>query len=862
MMAEKAIRVCSQTLVRRYGTNHAMPACAHTPKKYVGPSVEKMEKLKADHFPPTVYNIYKRPVALHHGHMQWLYDHENKRYLDLFGGIVTVSVGHCHPKVVGALQDQINTLWHTTNIYKHPRIYEYIEKLVSKFPGDLNVVYLVNSGTEANDMATLLAKAYTGNHDVISLQSSYHGYSTGVMGLTASQSYRMPVPVPPGFYHTMLPDPFRGIWGGCRDSISQAPGACSCPGDCVTSDKYINQLNELLENSVPAKRIAALFAESIQGVNGTVQFPKGYLKKAHQLIKKYGGLYIADEVQTGFGRTGDAFWGFENHDVVPDIVTMAKGIGNGFPMAAVVTTKEIAAAHAKATYFNTFGGNPMASAVGKAVLEVIEEEELQKNCKVVGTYFIEQLMELQKVHPIIGDVRGKGLMLGVEFVVPGTKDPLSVAEVSDIHEIIKDMGILIGRGGRWSNVLRMKPPMCINKQDFSSKVLKCEPTKEAIVEYGKTSKFEGYQITLENTILFPAGGGQPHDIGFLNNIEVLQVLRKGDEALHFTKEPIEVGTVVEQKINWERRFDHMQQHSGQHLLSAVLEQEHLLPTTSWWLGAEESYIELDSTKVSEDIIRATEAKCNELIRAALPVNVKMCKANDPQLNEAHTRGLPKDCMDTIRIICIGDFDENMCCGTHVSNLSQLQMIKLTGAEPGKKGKTNLKFLVGNRVAQTMQKMLDREKAITGLLKNEPSKHEELIQKVQKNLKVATKSLQNFLTELAQFEVDKIKSAEPKPKYVFLFKKESTAEFNRAVIKGLEGEGLFMFLVAEEPDKPKEGQIIIQGPEEHCTALGQQIVELLKAKGAFKNGRFQGKAGDMGGINKCKKLVEDYFNNIP
>ncbi|CAG4946540.1 unnamed protein product [Parnassius apollo] len=397
-------------------------------------------------------------------------------------------------------------------------------------------------------------------------------------------------------------------------------------------------------------------------------------------------------------------------------------------------------------------------------------------------------------------------------------------------------------------------------KEYTCKVLKCEETKEPIVDYGKVLKFEGYQVTLENTILFPAGGGQPHDVGWLNNIEVFQVLRKGDEALHFTKEPIAVGTIVTQRIDWDRRFDHMQQHSGQHLLSAILENEYSLPTTSWWLGAEESYVELETTCVEEDIIKKVEARCNSLIRDAVPVKVKLCKANDPDLNEAHTRGLPKDCMDTIRIICIGDIDENMCCGTHVSNLSQLQVIKLLGVEPGKKGKTNLKFLVGNRVTKSFQRMLDRERSLTALLKNEPNKHEELVSKLQKNLKAANKNLQNVLSELAQLEVERIKIAQPKPKYVFLCKKEATPDFNRAICKGLEGEGLFLFLASVEPDKPKEGQIIIQGPEEHCNVLGQQITELLKAKGAFKHGKFQGKAGDLTAINKCKKIVEDYFAN--
>ncbi|XP_045536196.1 alanyl-tRNA editing protein Aarsd1 [Papilio machaon] len=398
-------------------------------------------------------------------------------------------------------------------------------------------------------------------------------------------------------------------------------------------------------------------------------------------------------------------------------------------------------------------------------------------------------------------------------------------------------------------------------KEFTSKVLKCEETKESIVDYGKITDFEGYQIVLENTILFPAGGGQPHDIGWLDNIEVLQVLRKGDEALHFTKEPLAIGTTVTQKIQWERRFDHMQQHSGQHLLSAILEKEYTLPTTSWWLGAEESYVELDASSVSEDVIRNVENRCNDLIRDAVPVNVKFCKANDPDLNEAHTRGLPKDCMDTIRIICIGDIDENMCCGTHVTNLSQLQVIKLLGTEPGKKGKIHLKFLVGNRVTKTFQHMLDREKALTALLKNEPNKHEELVLKIQKNLKTTNKSLQNVLTELAQFEVDRIKNSQPKPRYIFMCKKEATPDFNRVICKALEGDGMFLFLASSEPDKPKEGQILIQGPEEHCNKLGQQITELLKAKGAFKHGKFQGKAGDLSGLNKCKKLVEEYFANL-
>ncbi|XP_013136506.1 PREDICTED: alanine--glyoxylate aminotransferase 2, mitochondrial-like [Papilio polytes] len=842
----------------RYSTAK-LPECNFKPKKYTGPSIARIEHIKSTNIPPAIFDVYQKPLIIHQGHKQWLYDHEGRRYLDLFGGIATISVGHSHPKIAAALQEQIGTLWHTTNIYRHPKIYEYAEKLITKFPKPLEVVYFANSGTEANDLAVVLSRLYTGNQDIVSLQGSYHGCSSGLMSLTSTQAFRQPNMTAAGYYHAMVPNPYRGIWGGCRDSLSQVPGACCCPGDCLTSDKYVHELSELLNNSVPSGRLASMFAEPIQGVNGIVQYPKGYLRKARDIVKKNGGLFVADEVQTGFGRTGNTFWCFESEGIIPDIVTMAKGIGNGFPLAAVVTTKEIADAHTRAMYFNTFGGNALACTVGKAVLDVIEEENIQENSKTVGKYFIEQLMQLQKQYPIIGDVRGKGLMIGLDLVKPGTKEPADNG--ADIYETIRDLGVLIGSGGRWTHNLKITPPMCINKDDFTSKVLKCDETKESIVDYGKIIKFEGYQIVLENTILFPAGGGQPHDIGWLDNIEVLQVLRKGDEALHFTKEPLAIGTTVTQKIQWERRFDHMQQHSGQHLLSAILEKEYALPTTSWWLGADESYVELDATSVTEDVIKNVETRCNELIRDAVPVNVKFCKANDPDLNEAHTRGLPKDCMDTIRIICIGDIDENMCCGTHVTNLSQLQVIKLVGTEPGKKGKTNLKFQVGNRVRKTFQQMLDRERALTALLKNEPNKHEELVSKLQKNFKITNKSLQNVLSELAQFEVDRIKNVQPKPKYIFMCKKEATPDFNRAICKALEGDSMFLFLASSEPDKPKEGQIIIQGPEEHCNELGQQITELLKAKGAFKHGKFQGKAGDLSGLNKCKKIIDEYFANV-
>lgn len=302
-------------------------------------------------------------------------------------------------------------LWHTTNIYMHPKIHEYAEKLIAKMPGDLNVVYFVNSGSEANDLAMLLARLHTGNEDIIGFRNAYHGMSPYTMGLTAHSTWRFPLAgVNTGIHHAMHPDPYTGIWGGknCRDSTVQTTRNCDCSKDiCDASDKYYNELEQIFKYSLPRGKCAGMFAESIQGVGGTVQYPKGYIKKAAELIRSNGGLFIADEVQTGFGRTGDHFWGFEGHGIQPDIVTMAKGMGNGFPIGAVVTTKKIAECLGQALHFNTFGGNPLASTVGMAVLDVIEEEKLQERSLEVGNYLLSGLEKLRDVYPIIGDVRGK-----------------------------------------------------------------------------------------------------------------------------------------------------------------------------------------------------------------------------------------------------------------------------------------------------------------------------------------------------------------------------------------------------------------------------------------------------------------------
>jgi alanine-glyoxylate transaminase/(R)-3-amino-2-methylpropionate-pyruvate transaminase len=427
----------------------ALPPCDHKPAPYSGPSAEAVLALRREYLNPGLFLYYKKPLMLVEGRMQYVWDETGRRYLDGLGGIVTVSVGHCHPHVVAAAARQNETLQHSTTIYLQPRIVEFAEKLASKMPGDLKVCYFVNSGSEANDLALLMARLHTGNYDMIALRNGYHGGNASGMGLTAHSSWKFNVPHSFGVHHAAAPYPYRGPHGY---------------GDPEAGRKYADDVGNLIEYATSG-RIAGFIAESIQGVGGFVEFPQGYLGHVYGRVRAAGGVCIADEVQTGFGRTGTHFWGFETQGVVPDIVTMAKGIGNGTPLAAVVTTPKIAAVMAQKVHFNTFGGNPVACAIGKAVLEVIERERLQENALRLGARILAGLEKLKDRHPAVGDVRGKGLMLAIEFVKDrATKEPAGAA-CAQVVENARELGLLVGKGGLWGQTIRIAPPMCLTEAD-------------------------------------------------------------------------------------------------------------------------------------------------------------------------------------------------------------------------------------------------------------------------------------------------------------------------------------------------------------------------------------------------------------
>lgn len=398
---------------------------------------------------PAVFHYFKEPLVISHAKDQYVWDADGKQYLDFFGGIVTVSVGHCNDQVNKKVHAQIDKLEHVSTVFPNEPQVALAKKIASITPAGsgLRKSFFTNSGTEANEMAILAARCFTGSTEVIALRHSYHGRSSATMGLTGQATWK-------------LGPPQAGVVHAVNAYCYRCPFGLEYPSCEVKCAQDIEQVIK----TTTSGRVAALIAEPIQGVGGFITPPKEYFKIVTDIVRKYGGIFIADEVQTAWGRTGRKWFGIEHWGVEPDIITSAKGLGNGLPIGVTIARPEVADAM-KGVTISTFGGNPVVTTAAKAVIDYIEEQNLLQNTEDVGAYLKNKLLELKDKHAIIGDVRGMGLLLAIELVEDRvTKAPASAATLC-VMEKARENGIMVGRGGLYGNVLRLSPPMNIGRGD-------------------------------------------------------------------------------------------------------------------------------------------------------------------------------------------------------------------------------------------------------------------------------------------------------------------------------------------------------------------------------------------------------------
>ncbi|XP_026524462.1 ethanolamine-phosphate phospho-lyase [Notechis scutatus] len=422
----------------------------------------------------------KDPIKIVRAHGQYMFDENGEKYLDCINNVA--HVGHSHPDVVKAAVKQMELL-NTNSRFLHDNLVQYAKRLTTTLPEKLSVCYIVNSGSEANDLALRLARQYSGHYDVITLDHAYHGHVTSLIDISPYKFNQLGKEAKKEFVHVApSPDIYRGKY---REDHEDPAGA------------YADDVRNIIEKAQKnGHKIAAFIAESMQSCGGQIIPPAGYFQKVAQFVHKAGGVFIADEVQVGFGRVGKNFWAFQlqGEDFVPDIVTMGKPIGNGHPMSCVVTTREIAEAFSASglEYFNTFGGNPVSCAIGLAVLDIIEQEDLQGNATHVGNYLFGLLKEQQKKHSLVGDVRGAGLFIGVDLVKDQIRRTPATAEAQHIIYKLKERKILLSADGPYRNVLKFKPPMCFSMEDAKFVV---EQIDELLTDLEKAT-----QITAKNSL--------------------------------------------------------------------------------------------------------------------------------------------------------------------------------------------------------------------------------------------------------------------------------------------------------------------------------------------------------------------------
>jgi 4-aminobutyrate aminotransferase-like enzyme len=402
---------------------------------------------RQDRIAPSLSVSYRKPLTIVRGKGAWLYDPDGRGYLDLVNNVA--HVGHCHPHVTDAIARQAGML-NTNARYLHKNLLDYADRITATMPPELSVCIFTCSGSEANDLAIRMARTATGRFDAVVLDMAYHGHTTALIDISPYKFARKGGQGCKPFVHVApMPDPYRGVHRGTGEEVGRA---------------YAAEVAAAVARSETGP--AFFIAESYLGVGGQVIMPPEFLKGAYAAVRAAGGLCIADEVQVGFGRPGHAMWAFEDQGAVPDIVTLGKPIGAGHPMAAVVTTPAIARAFANGMeYFNTFGGNPVSCAAGMAVLDVIENEDLMARARDVGGFMLDGLHELSARHELIGDVRGRGLFIGIELVEDRAARTPAGAAASEVVQQMRHRGILLSTDGPDENVIKIKPPMVLSRQD-------------------------------------------------------------------------------------------------------------------------------------------------------------------------------------------------------------------------------------------------------------------------------------------------------------------------------------------------------------------------------------------------------------